>query len=581
MSKVWKAAVILLFWAVTTFQTCPSSNPTGQPDLEGWARISIQGPGAVSDGFANAFVNLPGSLDAMARGIQSVMTIVKGLDNPAAMARLDASRMQDIVNLAGGPGKGVAGDARYDGLVTFTLEPRDDGFFRLKKGQVRYALRNGMQEKYNSGDDVMSMSLELDDSLAGQGTVDLDPEKDQITLRLNVVGQDSQWDQFVPTYEFTLMVEHWMKIYGKTLAHFTLKTPMSTSFQNWDTEYLGETATHRLVIVAPPVMNQDDSWDVDDAQSTQSLIYRQRGELPKEEVARFAETKEISFGATDVWRNNLGGAEVGAFGIGLKGPDLSSECGPQWPELEEESAARLRAQVTAQLTLEPLGLAKAHSMALKLLSGSTFCDEMPSELFRQRTRVIYQLAVLESDYGEAEKAYSALLKEIKAAPDSRGKIRDLLALESVGQLLGVLDEETSADALIEAGETLRRIGEQEVGTAGIKKALAIAAEAQLLGVDGDLADDALERATTVAVRQLVTAQKNFDPCKAHLQEANHLGELLSLAVLLGGDEEEVHSQETIFAILDALENLRGNRPPGCVGDTYQENPLPKIDNPDE
>lgn len=577
MSKISKILAILLVWACTTFQTCGPSNPTGQADLEGWARISIQGPGASADGFANAFVNLPGSLNAMARGIRSIMTIVKSLNDPAVLARLDTSRMQDLVNLAGGPGAGVAGDLRYDGVVTFTLEPRDDGSFRLKEGQVRYACRNGLQEKYSHGDDVMSMSLELDDSISGRGTVDLDPSKDQISLLLNVVGEDSQWDEFVPTYEFTLMLDHWMKLYGKTLAHYTLKTPMGTSYQNWDTEFLGETATHRLVIVAPPVMSQDETWDVDELESSQSLIYRQRGQLPREEVQRFAETGKISFGATDVWRNNLGGVEVGSFGIGLVGPDLSLECGPQWPELEEESAARLRARVTDQLTLVPLGEAKAHAMALRLLSGSTFCDEMPSELFNEKKRRLYSLVVLESDPDAAQKYYAQVLEELSVAPDSRGKIRDLLALESIGQLLGVIDSE--GDAWLVAADTFQRVGEREVGSAGVTKALAIAAEAQLLGVTGGLTEDALDRAQTVAMRELVTAQQSFDPCTAHRQQVEHLGNLLAGALLLGATEEETHSTETVLALVEALDNLNGKTPPGCMNDLPEDIKPLKIGRP--
>ena len=559
MSKCLRLLLILMLGSLTTLQGCDPSSPTGQPDLEGWVRISIQGPGASSDGFANAFENLPGSLDAMARGIESLMTLAKGLADPASLAKLDTARMQDLVNLAGGPGKGVAGDLRYDGLVTFKLEPRDDGLFRLKEGTVRYALRNGMSQSYRHGDDVVSLSLDVTDSIAARGEVPLDPKRDQITLRMNVGGHDSQWDRFVPTYELTLVIDHLMELYGQTSAHFTLTTPMGRSIQRWDTDFGERSVTHHLVMMAPPVLNQDDTWDAEEGESRQSLVYRQRGELPRDEVARFSETGLLSFGGEDVWRNNLGGSEVGSFGIGLPGPELNLECGPQWPELDEAEASRLRARLSAQLTVVPVGAAEAHRLARELLSGSTFCDERPSELFNQEKRRVYTLVVLESDLKKGEAAYRALVKKLKAAPNSRAKIRDLLEAEGFGQLLGISDGEEEGEAIAAARETLVTIGEREVGTAGIKPALAIAAEAQLLGVD-DLSDSAVSRARTVAVKEFTAFKAAFDPCKAHRDAVEHLTRLLATATLLG---EEVDRAGAILLAVEAADNLRGQTPPRC------------------
>ena len=112
MSRCVCVLAILALGTLTTFPACDPSSPTGQPDLEGCARISIQGPGASSDGFANAFENLPSSLEAMMRSIDSLMSLAKGLGDPSVQAKLGTARMQELVNLAGGPGKGVAGGHR-------------------------------------------------------------------------------------------------------------------------------------------------------------------------------------------------------------------------------------------------------------------------------------------------------------------------------------------------------------------------------------------------------------------------------------------------------------------------------------
>lgn len=561
MSRCVCVLAILALGTLTTFPACDPSSPTGQPDLEGWARISIQGPGASSDGFANAFENLPSSLEAMMRSIDSLMSLAKGLGDPSVQAKLGTARMQELVNLAGGPGKGVAANLRYDALVTFKLEPREDGLFRLKEGTVRYALRNGMSQTYSHGDDVVSMSLEVSDSIAAQGQLPLDPRKDQITLRMNVTGADSEWDEFVATYEFTLMIDHLVELHGRTSAHFTLKTPMGRSFQRWDTDFSGQSTTHHLVMVAPPVLNKNDTWDAEEDESRQSLVYRQRGELPKGEVARFGETGLLSFGGEDVWRNNLGGAEVGSFGIGLPGPNLDLECAPQWPELDEAETARLRARLTAELTIEPVGAAEAHRLARELLSGSTFCDERPSGLFNEEKRRVYTLVILESNWKEGEAAYRAMVKKLKAAPNSRSKVRDLLEAEGFGQLLGLSDE-GEGDAIVAARETLRVVGEREVGTAGVKQALAIAAEAQLLGED-DLSDTAISRARTVAVKELTVFKSVFDPCKAHREAVEHLMKLAATAELLG---EGANTAEAILLAVEAVDTLRGQTPPRCLQD---------------
>ncbi len=214
------------------------------------------------------------------------------------------------------------------------------------------------------------------------------------------------------------------------------------------------------------------------------------------------------------------------------------------------------------LTFENLGLDGAETITEELMSEDGFCslDISPSFLaiFTQVENLLN-----EGKNTEARSLLSTLLdgntskydqvNNIKLTSsflaDVRQKVRDLLRaaaydMKAGGDGLAYMDD---------ARSTYSTWAEGQLTEATIQEALRIAAEAQLLGIEG-LDEDAIDKAKELALKELNDTIESFDPCLKSVNDVDDLLKKYAVVLLLGAGDNSNHNTIMELAAQSMINN---------------------------
>lgn len=236
--------------------------------------------------------------------------------------------------------------------------------------------------------------------------------------------------------------------------------------------------------------------------------------------------------------------------------------------------------------LEDLGLDGARDLAGDMYSPeSTFCGLTASEdllavldeiqaLYDsgQGTAADEMLEDLLQQIDEGQFAWAWMLK-LSAPSLQAGEARTRRIVRNYLDVAGRASywgNDDKADAALQSAvDTYQNWAADTVDSASIKEALRIAAEAQLLGLDG-LSDQALERARDLAELDLMGEIERFEPCTSTKEDAGRLLDTAAVAQLLGVDTDPYDFMGEAYEWLDIQQRRnKGEEIPAC--DLWQVN----------
>lgn len=260
----------------------------------------------------------------------------------------------------------------------------------------------------------------------------------------------------------------------------------------------------------------------------------------------------------------------------LGGNDTGSKICSQSPEgsLFDLQAASVMRILIGDDEFGELGMDGAEEIADALYSPmDSFCGLSSSEELLSNLEEIQGVY----DSGDLDQADELLLNLLEAIDDDQftedgsGKVAALLFqtgaartrrivknyLDVAGRAAYWGNDEKADTALQAAVDTYSTWAADAVDTANIKEALRIAAEAQLLGIDG-LDDQALERAHDLIALDLAGERKSYKPCSATKADTKRLLDTTAKALLLG---VEVNTYE-IMAVVEEWQEIQRKRAKG-------------------
>jgi len=214
------------------------------------------------------------------------------------------------------------------------------------------------------------------------------------------------------------------------------------------------------------------------------------------------------------------------------------------------------------LTFENLGQTGAETLADELMSGEGFCSLNISSSSQAIFTQVEQL-IGDGKNSEAQALLNTLLSNGKVKLGSernlnstskflsndRQKVRDLLRAAAYDQRAGG-DGQTFIN---DAQGVYSTWAEGYIPGATIQEALRIAAEAQLLGIDG-LDELALDKALELVQEDLVNAVNTFDPCTANVDDVNELLKKLAKEQLLTGEAGSEYNNVLELAAQAMIQN---------------------------
>lgn len=230
--------------------------------------------------------------------------------------------------------------------------------------------------------------------------------------------------------------------------------------------------------------------------------------------------------------------------------------------------------------VEELGMDGAQTLANNLFSvEETFCGlGIPEALLSdlEEIQALYESgedlqadellddllqAVEEEEYSEVRAGKVSAPSAQAGGASVRRKVKNFLDIAGRAEYWG--NDEKAQDALQAATDTYEKWAGEAVDTASIKEALRIAAEAQLLGLDG-LGDEAIERARELAELDLEKEIMRFEPCKSTKEDTGRLLDTAARAQLLGIDTETYNVMGEVYDWLDIQKRReRGEEIPEC------------------